>query len=132
MAVGLLDGTDALHLYRHDAESLFYIIVILATHYEIQAPKEGEDGEVRMRRGKPPFERWSDQPLYEVLASFKHTLLLKPGHLDLSPTFGDFRGWLLKLRKSIRRGFQAKERLLFCTDWSSLQPLEDLVIRYGY
>ena len=57
MADRLLDGTDTLHLYRHDVESLFYIMVILATHYEIQAPKKGEEGGVRMRLGKLPFER---------------------------------------------------------------------------
>jgi serine/threonine protein kinase len=31
---GCSNGTDALHLYRHDVESLFYIMLILATHYE--------------------------------------------------------------------------------------------------
>jgi hypothetical protein len=104
MASGLLDGTDPLHLYRHDAESLFYIMVILATHYEIRAPKKGEAGGVRMRRGELPFERWFDQPSYEDLASFKQTFILNLEYLDLSPTFEDFRGWLLKLRKSFNRG----------------------------
>ena len=79
MAVGLLDRTDTLHLYRHDTESLFYARVILAAHYEIQAYKTGGDGRVRMRRGKLPFERWFDRPLYEDLASFKHTFLSKHG-----------------------------------------------------
>jgi hypothetical protein len=76
MAVGLLNGTDPLHLYRHDMESLFYIMLILATHYEIQAPKKGEVGGVLMRQGKRPFERWFDQPSYEDLASFKQTFFL--------------------------------------------------------
>ena len=48
MAHGLLLGWDALHLYRHDLESLFYIILILATHYEIQASEEGKKGGIRM------------------------------------------------------------------------------------
>ena len=40
---GLLDGSDGLHLYRHDLESLFYIMLILATHYKVRAPGEGKN-----------------------------------------------------------------------------------------
>jgi len=32
----LLDGTEAAHHCRHDFESLFHLMLILATHYEIQ------------------------------------------------------------------------------------------------
>ena len=35
MAHGSLGGVDPIHLYRHDLESLFYIMLILATHYKI-------------------------------------------------------------------------------------------------
>ena len=49
MAFGLLDGTDALHLYRHDVESLFHVMLIMATHHEIQPRRKGEAGGVRMR-----------------------------------------------------------------------------------
>jgi len=110
MAFELLGGTDTLHLYRHDVESLFYIMVILATHYEIRAPKKGEDGGVWMRHGKLPFERWFDQPSYEDLASFKHTFLSRPGYLDLSPTFEDLRVWLLHLEASFTSGLRMKQR----------------------
>jgi len=104
MAFGLLDGTDALHLYRHDAESFFYVMLIMATHYEIQPRRTGEAGGVRMRQGKLPFEKWFNQPLYEDLSSFKQIFHLNLEYLDLSPTFEDFRGWLVKLRKSFNRG----------------------------
>jgi hypothetical protein len=33
-------------------------------------------------------------------------------HLDLSPTFKDFRSWLLKLRRSFSSGFCAKQQRL--------------------
>ena len=104
MAFGLLDGSDGLHLYRHDVESFFYVMVMIATQYEIRARRKGDAGGVQMRQGKLPFERWFGQPLYEDLASFKKTFLLDLEYLDLSPTFEDFRGWLLKLRKSFNRG----------------------------
>ena len=58
MAHDLLDGSDALHLYRHDLESLFYVMLILATHYEIQHPTEEGEGGLRMRQGleELPYE----------------------------------------------------------------------------
>jgi hypothetical protein len=109
MAHGLLDGSDSLHLYRHDVESLFYIMLILATHHEIQAPEKEKNGGVRMREGELPYRRWFDQPLYEDLASFKQTFFLKLNDLDLSPSFKDFRGWLTDLRRSFRQGFRSRE-----------------------
>ena len=109
MAHGLLDGTEALHLYRHDVESLFYIMLILATHYDIHTPAKEKDRGVRIRSGKLPFERWFGQPSYEDLSSFKQTLFSQPGHLNLSPTFEDFRGWLMDLHLSFRRGLRSKQ-----------------------
>ena len=110
MAIGMLKGTDALHLYRHDVESLFYIMAILATHYEIEAPRKGRGGGVRMRGGELPFEDWFDESSYKKLASFKRDFLSECEDLDLSPTFEDFRGWLLRLHASFALGFQAKDR----------------------
>ena len=109
MAIGLLDGSDALHLYRHDVESLFYVMVILTTHYEVRGHRKGETGGMRMRQGELPFEEWFDEPSYNELALFKKVFLLKRGCLELSPTFEDFRGWLMKLRKSFNRGFWANQ-----------------------
>ena len=110
MAFGLLDGSDALHLYRHDAESLFYIMVILATHCEIRSHRKGETGGVRMRQGEPPSKLWFGEPSYEKLAFFKKGFLSNSRYLDLSPTFEDLRVWLLHLKASFTSGFQIKER----------------------
>ena len=110
MAHGLLDGTDTLHMYRHDVESLFYVILILATHYEIQAPEDGEAGGVRMREGKPRFQGWFDAPDYETLGEKKSAFLSNFKPLDLSPTFEGLRGWLVKLRISLGFGYIAKQQ----------------------
>ena len=111
MARGLLDGTDNLHLYRHDVESLFYIMLILATHYEIQAPKEGEEGGVRLRQGlkKLPYQEWFDQPSYKALANSKKAFFSDFEDLDLSPGFEDFGCWLKALRVSFRRAIRSKQ-----------------------
>ena len=110
MAYGLLEGSDALHLYRHDLESLFYIMLILATHYEIRLPTEKEEGGLRMRQGlkELPYQAWFDQPLYGTLASLKRAFLSGAKDLNLSPAFEDFRYWLRVLRLSFGEGIQAE------------------------
>jgi serine/threonine protein kinase len=108
MAYELLKGTENLHLYRHDVESLFYIMLILASHHEIYIPQDTkkEAGGVRMRRDLEvlPYEQWFDQPLYRTLASGKFCFLRKRAELDLSPSFEDFRDWI----KSIHWSFSTR------------------------
>ena len=110
MAHELLNRIDTLHLYRHDVESLFYIILILATHYEIQAPKKGENGGVRVRQGlkKLPYQEWFDEPSYKALAAFKNHFLWGFDDLDLSPAFEDFGSWLNALHLSFSQGIYSK------------------------
>jgi len=111
MAHGLLDGSDALHLYRHDLESLLCVMLILATNYEIQHPTTKERGGLRMRQGleELPYKLWFGQPTYEALAHFKRGFFSARAYLNLSPDFEDFRSWLLYLRQSFRLGIRARE-----------------------
>ena len=113
MAYGLLKGTDSLHLYRHDVESLFYIILILAAHHEIHLPRnETEKGGVRMRRGPDsvlPYEEWFDQPSYETLAEAKYFFLKNADEFNLSPDFEDFRDWIESLHRSFQNGLLAQD-----------------------
>ncbi|KAF9648772.1 hypothetical protein BDM02DRAFT_2074501 [Thelephora ganbajun] len=108
MAHELLDETDAVHLYRHDLESIFYIMLILATHYEIHAPEEGEDGGVRVREGKLRFRTWFETSNYKMLSSGKWAFFTKLRTFEVSPSFKDFHGWLLMLQESFAIRFQAK------------------------
>ena len=108
MAYELLDpNIDMLHLYRHDLESLFYIMLILATQYEVQAPGESGEGCVGMRE-ELPYRRWFNQQSYGDLSSFKHTFLTELEPLDLSPTFVEFRSWLVCLRAAFRVGLRSR------------------------
>ena len=111
MAYELLDGSEGLHLYRHDLESLFYIMLILVTHYEIQPSTEKEEGGLRVRQGSGelPYKLWFGEPTYKALAHYKHGLFSVREPLDLSPDFEDFREWLEELRLSFRLGIHAKE-----------------------
>ena len=109
MAYGLLNGKDNIHLYRHDMESLFYIMLILATHYEVEAPEEGDEGGIRPRGGELlPYRKWFNQPLYDDLADFKKSFLLDLTPHNLSPGFEDFRSWLWNLHLSFTRGIRSR------------------------
>ena len=111
MACGLLDGLDPSHLYRHDAESMFYIMVMLASRYEIRAPKGGGGGvQILQDPGELPFDDWFDKPSYKQLADSKRGFLTQArGDLELSPTFEDFRDWLRAIRVSFRKGVIAQQ-----------------------
>jgi len=111
MAYGLLNGKDNIHLYRHDMESLFYIMLILSTHYEIQVPTKEKNGGLRTRQGleELPFQTWFGQPSYKILATCKRDFFSDLQDLDLSPAFEDFRDWVLELGLSFRHGIRAKE-----------------------
>ena len=108
MAHGLLDGTDPVHLYRHDVESLFYIMLILATHYEIQAPTGKERGGVRVREGNLQFQFWFGMLDYATLGEKKMVFSTTTKKFEVSPSFKDFHGWLQSLQKIIGRGLRAK------------------------
>ena len=117
MAYELLEKTDCIHLYRHDLESLLYIMATLVTRYEIGDSGEGSErkGRMQMREGlqELPFQRWFDQLSYEVLGCFKFNFCTTKSRIDLSPTFEDFGGWLRKVHLAFKRGVLAKNNHLF-------------------
>ena len=107
MAHGLLDGSDPIHLYRHDLESLFYTMLILATHYEIRTPGEGDEG-IRVLEGNLRFQDWFETTNYNRLGEGKSDFFTKLKAFEPSPSFADFRVWLRSLRKMFNRGFIEK------------------------
>jgi len=111
MAHELLDGPEGLHLYRHDLESLFYVMLILATNYEIQPATEKEEGGLRMRQGleELPYRKWFGEPTYDTLASHKRDFFSTRRGFDLSPDFRDFYDWLWDFYMSFRHGFRDQE-----------------------
>ena len=130
MAQGLLDGKDPVHLYRHDVESLFYIMLILATHYEIQAPTGTDDGGVRIWQEDLQFQDWFGTPNYRVLGAMKWDFFTKLWEFEVSPSFKGFGSWLQKLQRVIGRGFKAKSDYRFLQaedscDEDALPPLDE-------
>ncbi|KAF9642205.1 hypothetical protein BDM02DRAFT_3193689 [Thelephora ganbajun] len=105
---GLLKGADAIHLYRHDVESIFYIMLILATHYDIQVPEEGKDGGIKVQKGDLYFQDWFETQNFKTLGRAKLDFFMDLETFEVSPPFKDFYNWLQKLQGSFALGFQAK------------------------
>ena len=106
MAHELLRGTSALHLYRHDLESLFYIMLLTAARHTIGTPEREDKPRVILRRSQNlPYKDWFDQPHYNVLGSLKGSFLSESEPIALSQDFEDFRPWLEDLQKSFSGGF---------------------------
>jgi len=107
MAHELLIGTSTPHMYRHDLESLFYIMLLMASRHTIETPKgEGKPRVVMQRSGGLPFRYWFDELSYNVLGSLKATFLLRMEPIELSPVFEDFLPWLEDLQQCFSTGFK--------------------------
>ena len=111
MACDLLyeNGFKTTRLYRHDLESLFYVMVSLATYFEVETPGEGKKGGILTRKGGHWGPQWFYLPSYRDNAFSKHSFLSATDHIELSPTFKDFRDWLEGIRSLFREGMRAKD-----------------------
>ena len=107
MAHELLKGTSGFHLYRHDIESLFYVMLLTSARHTI--PDGVEEPRVVMRRSRGlPYQKWFNQQDYDTLGSIKDSFLRDMKPLELSRVFEDFRPWLAFLRYSFLAGFKIK------------------------
>ena len=116
MAQELLLGASRTHLYRHDLESLFYVMLLTATRHSIGIPEGKTHCRLVMReeRGKKiqfdklPFYDWFDQCNYKILGSLKVSFLLCKQPINLSPDFKDFKVWLERLQSCFTNGFSSR------------------------
>ena len=112
MAQELLRGKSMTHLYRHDLESLFYIMLLMAARYTIGPTEGGPDTEgefqVVRREGMRPHQSWLDTQDDHLLGYLKFSFISDRLPMNLSPAFEDFRPWLIDLRKDFANGFNYK------------------------
>ncbi|KAF8906633.1 hypothetical protein CPB85DRAFT_1456586 [Mucidula mucida] len=118
MAFDLQDphNLHVLHLYRHDLESLFYVLLMLVCRHEIDQKK----GSVQQLRSDPPFEDWFDwsmswSQLQATKVKFFHSTDIEVIKSQISPSFRVFEEWVVSLWKVLGGGFakrhQAKTQL---------------------
>ena len=106
MAGELLQPECTSHLYRHDLESLFYVMLLMCGRHTFSDAK-GEQGtrQVVMREDSLPYENWFEQQNYETLAAIKSDFYQKRLHIELSKPFEVFRQWLEEIRGHLGTGF---------------------------
>jgi len=112
MAQELLLGMNTTHLYRHDLESLFYIMLLMGARHTIIPAKGGPDtkgkSQVVMREGTRPYQTWFDTRSYTTLGSLKRTFISTTSTIELSPAFEDFCPWLEELCDGFSQGITYK------------------------
>jgi len=107
MAQELLKGTSHTHLYRHDVESLFYIMLLTCARHKLDHRKAAK-WSVVMREGTLPYQKWFKERDYDTLGSLKGTFFTDMQVIELSPVFEDFRGWLEDIQFCFSEGFKLK------------------------
>ncbi|KAF5365891.1 hypothetical protein D9757_011027 [Collybiopsis confluens] len=114
MAQDLLDlKWDKAHLYRHDLESLFYIILILSCHYT----------DPTTRTSSLPFADWFDgldQFLGSLKLDFLHSLSTD---LPVQTYYNGFTQWLPRIRQMLNQGYKSRPGPFFWSDKDRLKAV---------
>ena len=118
MAQELLKGTSPVHLYRHDVESLFYVMLMTSARHSFGTSKRQE------QRGwtRPPYENWLNERSYHTLGAIKNSFLWDGLAIELSPDFEDFRPWLDDLQDSFSMGFKRRPTKWSPKPWRPAKP----------
>jgi len=110
MAQELLRGTSTIHLYRHDVESLFYVMLTVCGRRTIKSKRgngDGDEWQVDIREGKLPYQDWFESQ-DSVLGCLKIFFFIDMDAIELSPSFEAFRMWLQDLQWLFSDGFALK------------------------
>ncbi|KAF5365885.1 hypothetical protein D9757_011034 [Collybiopsis confluens] len=114
MAHNLLDTEwDKGHLYRHDLESLFYIILIVSSHYS--GPTT--------RPYSLPYEAWFDGVDRVVLNAKVELLQSDTPKLPVQTYFNGFTQWLLRIRQMLNQGYKSRPGPFFWSDKDRLKAV---------
>ncbi|KAF8915087.1 hypothetical protein CPB85DRAFT_453952 [Mucidula mucida] len=128
MAIDLLrkHSVQPNHLYRHDLESLFYVMLILFARYELIAAEPNEDRVERLlKRSEAPLSEWFDPTLsWEKLGKEKNDFFTgAQGSSDslhmnniMSSSFQGFRTWISRLKDALEDGLDARRGAVRAAD----------------
>jgi len=110
MACGLLLEKGTTHRYRHDVESLFYVMLTMCGRHTIgHTGGEGTEARLRVvvREGKLPYQKWFETRGH-TLGCLKLTYFWDMQDIESSPSFEGFRVWLRDLRWLFSEGFRLR------------------------
>ncbi|KAK0451398.1 uncharacterized protein EV420DRAFT_1766427 [Desarmillaria tabescens] len=107
MAHELLGKSDVSHLYRHDVEAFYYVLLMLCCRYEIVQSAEGKVMK-ELELKNMPFAQWFDRTLsWEGLSDIKCAFLTTRKTIPTSASFSAFLPWLEEIRYLFRKGIDA-------------------------
>src|SRR5882757_6262881 len=100
MAIDLLRTDPPVHMYRHDLESMFYVLVWITSRFHY-----GEE------IADPPFQDWVDHSRMDLVEKKRSFLIALP--LAPTPEFKPLeQRWVVPMRKVIRGGLSARDDYL--------------------
>lgn len=99
MAIDLLGGDPTVHLYRHDLESLFYVLVWIITRYH-----NGKE------ITNPPLQDWAGSDHRDLLKT--KALFLLEGSPEPTDNFKSFRGHVSDMRTMFQGGHSARRKAI--------------------
>ncbi len=115
MAYELLDddenGNPPKHLYRHDLESIFYVILLLCCRCELATAQKSSEHEILVRRKvHSEFDEWYRLSRGSLLGACKSTLFMKIVRVSpkLGSGFTDFQPWIDGFALQFADGFSLR------------------------
>ncbi len=108
MAHELLGQSDVGHLYRHDVEAFYYVLLTLCCCYEIVQSAEGQAMKELGLKQNMPFQQWFDRTIsWQALSDSKHSFLHNYKAIPTSASFSSFLPWLSDIRYLFGEGMHA-------------------------
>ncbi|KAG7440979.1 uncharacterized protein BT62DRAFT_909529 [Guyanagaster necrorhizus] len=121
------NGHPPKHLYRHDVESIFYVILLLCCRYMVVA-KQDLDGRPILERTRvhSPFNSWYklDRDDLKYKKCFFITKIDSFSPMANSG-FTDFQSWINRIRQQFLLGFHAKNGHILRKDLGVMESFED-------
>jgi hypothetical protein len=97
MAIDLLQLEPPVHMYRHDLESMFYVLVWITSRFH--DGKEIVDA---------PLQEWADEGGVALVSEKYRFIMSEPP--QPTPAFNPLGCWVVSLQTMIRDGFSAKAK----------------------
>jgi len=95
MAIDLLRPNPPVHMYRHDLESMFYVLTWITSRFH--------DGE---EIADPPLQEWADEGGVTLVGEKYRFIMSEPPQPTLE--FNLLGHWIVSLQKMIRNGLSAR------------------------
>ncbi|KAG7447164.1 uncharacterized protein BT62DRAFT_893017 [Guyanagaster necrorhizus] len=103
------NGHPPKHLYRHDVESIFYVILLLCCRYEVVATQDLDGRPILERTHVPsPFDSWYKLDR-DGLKEKKCYFITTRGSPKVNSGLTDFQPWLSCLHRQFRLGFASQQ-----------------------